>query len=311
MKQTELFIPKDTRELTLFSFGGGQDSWAILLMLIFEKEFRKKYAPNRLLIKMSDTGWEHPKTYDYVRHAQQLCKDFDIEFQFITPDLGFHPKSWQHLTYNWEKNDCIGSVAFPQTCTDNIKIQPIDNFVADYLYRNYDLKAKTKPGRFREFYYKYGKLYRIIGFTKDEEKRIKNRNKEPKWKTKSLGFLYPLIDIGANRADAQAIIKRYGFTVPPPSNCTICFYQSLQELLWLYRNLPDHLKHWIKLERNKRNKLNKSRAAGKPEEKNHGAYGKKRLIEKLREAIEKYGHWTDEELNEYKMSHGHCVRSKY
>ena len=46
-------------------------------------------------------------------------------------------------------------------------------------------------------------------------------------------------------------------------------------------------------------------------EKNYGVYGTLTLPEKLKRAKEKYGHWTIEQLNEYKMSHGHCVKSSF
>jgi len=305
--QKQLFDIPDTRELTLFSFGGGQDSWAILLMLIFDKAFRKKYAPNRLLVKMSDTGWEHPKTYYFTSAAEDLCKKHDIEFHLIKSEMGYHPKTWQHLTHNWEKNSTVGSVAFPQTCTDNIKIKVVDNFAEQWIKDNYGIEG-TKKSAFKKFYYKYGKITRLLGIAAGEEGRTGNQKHFPKWKKMSINYRYPLMEMGIDRAGAQKVISDYGFTVPPPSNCTICFYQSGQELLWLYRNLPEHFWKWVKLERNK---LNKSRAQGVPNDKNNGPFGTKTIIQKLREAIDKYGDWSSERLEEYKMSHGHCVKSKY
>lgn len=49
----------------------------------------------------------------------------------------------------------------------------------------------------------------------------------------------------------------------------------------------------------------------KHKEKNFGVYGKLTLDQKLEKAQRLYGHWTDEQLNEYKFSHGHCIKSKY
>lgn len=46
-------------------------------------------------------------------------------------------------------------------------------------------------------------------------------------------------------------------------------------------------------------------------DKNLGVWGKVLLPQKLQEVISKHGHMTDLELIEYKMSHGHCVKSKY
>jgi len=35
------------------------------------------------------------------------------------------------------------------------------------------------------------------------------------------------------------------------------------------------------------------------------------IAQVLAAAIEKYGHISDEELNEFRMSHGHCVSNGY
>ncbi len=299
---------KETRELTLFSFGGGQDSWAILLKLIFDKTFRQNYAPKNLLVKMSDTGWEHPKTYLFTARAAALCKKHNIEFHLIKSEMGFHPKTWQHLTDNWEKNNTVGSVTFPQTCTDNIKIKVVDKFSAHWIKANYSIKSTLNHQIYKEFFYKYGRIHRILGIASGEEKRLGNQKHFPKWKQQTMKYVYPLVDLGVDRAKAQKIIRSYGFDVPPPSNCTICFFMQDPELIWLYRNLPAHFWHWVKLERNKRNKY---RALGLAENKNHGPFGKKTIIQKLKSAIVKYGHWSTEQLEEYKMSHGHCNKSKF
>lgn len=299
---------KETRELTLFSFGGGQDSWAILLKLIFDKSFRQKYAPKNLLVKMSDTGWEHPITYLFTAKAAALCKKHGIEFVLIKPEMGFHGNSWQHLTDNWEKNNTVGSVAFPQTCTDNIKIKVVDRYSAHWIKANYDIKSTVNHLIFREFFLKYGKIHRLLGIAKGEEKRVGNQKHFSVWKKTCMKYIYPLLDIGADRKAAQEIIRSYGFEVPPPSNCTICFFMQGPELIWLYRNLPEHFWHWVKLERNK---LNKSRADGIPENKNNGPFGRITIIQKLKLSIVKYGHWSNEQIEDYKMSHGHCNKSKF
>ena len=46
-------------------------------------------------------------------------------------------------------------------------------------------------------------------------------------------------------------------------------------------------------------------------DRNLGVWGKKTLPEVLQKAVEKFGHMSPGELDEYKMSHGHCVMSKY
>ena len=83
----------------------------------------------------------------------------------------------------------------------------------------------------------------------------------------------------------------------------ICFYSSDQEVLWLYRFYPEVYWDWVAMEKAKLAKYNV--------EKNYGVYGKITLEQKLEKAQKLYGHWTDDQLNEYKYSHGHCIKSRY
>jgi tRNA(Ile)-lysidine synthase TilS/MesJ len=93
--------------LTALSFGGGQDSTAILYRLIFDPKFREIYAPNHLVVAMADTGNEHPKTYLHVKYCEKLCKRHDIPFFLITPDI--HTDAWQSLLHQYRKNNTCGS----------------------------------------------------------------------------------------------------------------------------------------------------------------------------------------------------------
>jgi len=303
----DLFYQK-TNDTVILLFGGGQDSWAILTMFINDELFRKTYAPNNLLVVMSDTGWEHPKTYIFNSKARQLCLDNDIEFYVVERWMGYHPNTWQTLTHNWELNQTIGSVAFPQTCTDNIKIKPVKKFVADWLRQKYGYDGKRTSDVYKQYYYEHGTLTHLIGFADKEQSRAKGYNGAVKWEKECLDYEYPLIDLEIDRAQAQEVISNYGYEVPPPSNCTICFYMSRQEILWLYRNLPNDFWYWVKLERAK---INKHRLLGLAEPKNQGPFGKKTIIQKTKEAIKQYGHLTSEELEDYKFSHGHCTKSKF
>lgn len=293
-------------ELTLFSFGGGQDSFCILYKLIYDKQFRQKYAPNELLIVMSDTDNEHPGTYKAVEQAKIICRQNNIEFHLLTADKGYHSENYSTLIDSMTYNDSLFSIAFPQTCTDKLKIKPIDRFLDTWIQNKYGY-TKTRKGSVKDFVRDHGIIKLLIGFAKDEEKRVQKKSKfDPIWKQNCVEKVFPLIDLGYDRAMAQQYIASKGHDVPPPSNCMLCFYMSEQELLWLYRNHREMYNTWVQLEANKIEKY-KDR-----EGKNVGVFGGVKLIpQKLDEAQEKYGHWSDEKLNEYKMSHGHCSKSKY
>ena len=81
--------------LTVLSFGGGQDSTAILLKLIRDPGFKAKYAPGDFLVVMADTGNEHTATTDHVQYTQELCKVNDMEFVFIALKDGFTSRHGQ------------------------------------------------------------------------------------------------------------------------------------------------------------------------------------------------------------------------
>lgn len=290
--------------MTVFSFGGGQDSFTILLKIIHDKEFKKRHIKGRLIVVGSDTGDEHPHTYEAIKKANSLCKENNIEFYWITPDMGFHPKTWRSLFYQFIKNSSVGSVAFKQTCTDNLKIKVVDNFIDKWIRVELNYPAFRKKSYHKWYQLTGEKIRLILGFAAGEESRTSNGNKyDAVWKKKTVERYYPLIIENLTRQDCINFNAGHNYTVYP-SNCMRCFYQSDQEILWLYRNYPDKFNEWVEVEKRKLEKYINA-------EKNLGVYGKITLTEKLEKAISLYGHWTDEELNDYKFSHGHCIKSKY
>lgn len=291
--------------MTVFSFGAGQESIYILHKIIHDEQFKARHIKGELLVVGSDTGCEHPHTYAAVAYCKALCAANGINFQWVTPDMGFHPATWQSLTYQYERNGSIGSASFQQTCTDNLKVKVVNNATEHWIKSKHGLAGLCKRSYY-EFVALNGEPIRLIlGFAKGEEHRIKNGNQfDPKWKKDTMVRHYPLIEDGIGRQDcitynaANLPIKVF------PSNCMMCFYQSDQEVLWLFRNHTAVFNEWVRLESNKLEKY-------KHKEKNFGVYGKITLTEKLAKAQSLYGHWTDEELNDYKFSHGHCIKSKY
>ena len=93
--------------------------------------------------------------------------------------------------------------------------------------------------------------------------------------------------------------------VPLPSNCRLCPFLDEKELLWLYHFDREWYDRWVQIERVK---LERFVHLG---DKNLGVWGKKTLPEVLKDAKAKYADMTPEALHEHKMSHGHCVASRY
>lgn len=315
-------------QLTLLSFGGGQDSWAILYKMITDSKFRKDYAPNDLVVVMSDTGNEHPYTYKANLEAKKLCEKNNIPFYFLKAGDKYHTAGWTDLKSNMRRNRTILAAWGVKSCTASLKIAPIDKFMYEYMSNLYGYTYQWgKPiGKNWQMYESQmrSKARVIIGFAKNEETRVLNTLKMtrflPKWKQKYVQFCYPLIEQGWDRAAAQKIIKENHPYLIPPSNCMICFFQSNEEIVWLERNYPDEFAEWVELENSK---LTAEKWLSS--KKNMGVYGNITLTQKLEQAKnsineswldgalahKKIGEWTDDELWEYKLSHGHCVKSVY
>lgn len=301
--------------LTVLSWGGGQDSTAILYKLVFDATFRLQYAPNRLLVVMSDTGDEAPDTYAHVEQTKQFCSEHGIEFVFITADMGHHQGDWTSLIGYYRARTAIGSKAFPKTCTDRLKIGPIYSFLEAWLTRNYVLRAWSRKRAFYEFASTYGRIRVLIGLAADERDRIDSaaagtaRAGARKWMLETVDRVYPLAEIGFDRKACQEYIASVGRPVPPPSVCERCPWANDLELLYLWHFRRAKYDEWVDLERAK---LDKWAHLGS---KNVGVWGKADLplpavLERVREKYPEYSA-NPELLKQYRFSHGHCVRSKY
>lgn len=216
------------------------------------------------------------------------------------------------------------SLMFPRTCTDNLKIKPFYNFLNVYIGRTFyqqDLPASTRNRDWiKGFTADHGKIHVILGIAAGEEHRVSQSKrslkqtqldffKRPKkkqnlWMGRCIDRVYPMIEDGIDRQKAQDYILVTPWPLPAPSNCKRCPFMTKPEILWMYRFIPDDFYEWVELEQAKINKCLGIK-------RNLGVKGEKLLTEILQEAIAEYGHWTNEQLNEYKMSHGHCVKSKY
>lgn len=161
-----------TKPTRVLFFGGGQDSTALLYLYVYDQLYRQHYAPDcHFLVLMADTSNEFPATIASVRDVAAWCAQKGIEFHLIRPEMGYHGATWQSLKGQMERNDTIMGVAFPKSCTDQLKIQPAYRFLADWLRASYHFQAAG-----HRVYYQYehhfGKLITWIGFAAGEEKRV-------------------------------------------------------------------------------------------------------------------------------------------
>lgn len=302
----ELPFEKKGQQLTVLSYGVGQDSTAILARIIKDVEFRKKYVRGHFIVVTADTVNEHDHTYEYRDYIENICKENHIPFYILQPEDYATGKWSGGLIEFYIKNDSVGSKAFPKTCSDNLKIKPIYKFLETYIHEKFNTNHYGRKKAFYEYEANYGRIRVLLGIAKGEESRASTEPTNIRWFDQCVEKVYPLIEEGMDRQICQDVIEDLGFEIPMPSNCILCPFMSLQELLYLYRYENMWFEKWVELERNK---MEKHKDKG---DKNLGVWGtRKDLNTMVEEAKAKFGHMTKEELVEYKMSHGHCVKSKF
>jgi hypothetical protein len=295
--------------LSILSFGAGQDSTFILYKLLRDQQYRSRYAPGKLIVIMADTGNEHPFTYQHVKFCQQLCAEHGIEFYFLGDE--WRSKAWKGgLKGHYRRYDVVmGKSMGRKSCTDQLKIQPIYRFLATYVNNNF-LNGMFRPENkqsLKVFVERFGKVNVLLGISAEEAARRIDKTeveKMPVYMRICINKQYPLAEEGITRKDCQNGIIEMGLPLPYPSNCIWCPFLSKAEIVWLHRNLPDELEELKEREAAKLKKFSSK-------EKNFGVFGTKDIGVILEKALEEFGHMSDQELDEYKMSHGHCVSSSY
>ena len=286
------------KQLKILSYGAGQDSSVLIHKMINELD----------AIVFSDTGNEHPHTYETVERAQKFAESHGVKFIRLNTADEYHNPSWPSLTGQWDRNSSV-QLARSKACTDGLKITPIYKWLNDFCGELLGVDKSDRQDRGKphivEYAKQHGKIQMMIGIAKGEEKRV-GKDFPNKWANDSIERVYPLIENEMGRNECQVYLKSVEETLGTvwPSNCMFCHFQSKQELLWLHRNHPEDFSRWVEYEAAKIEKY-------AHKEKNHGVYGKKLLLEKLADAIAEFGDWSDERLDEYKFSHGHCVTNAY
>lgn len=293
--------------MTTLSFGGGQDSAALLNLLIADPTFRQKYAPGLLTVVMSDTGDEYTETLTYVEQVKQLCQAHGITFIHVTPDLGFHSPAWQSLYGQWDRNHTIQSLAFGRTCSSNLKLGPLLRALNAHVAQVYGY-APSAPRRQLSALYAYaaehGPMPMMIGFAAGEERRVKPAQTQVIIDT--MHRIYPLIDLGLNRRGCQETIHALGGVTPYPSNCRSCPFASAHDLLRLELQEPAALARWMAAEERK---LAAPKWQGT---RNHTVFANDLTIrQSLERAHRKYPGIDLQELNHIRFQRGHATTTSF
>jgi hypothetical protein len=322
---TDAFLPFEftkkfrTQGLTVLSSGLGQESGALLLMLLTNKKIYEKYVgDNHLLILCSDTGNEHDETYEQSKRTAALCKQHGVDYKLIKAEDGFHTPAWQTLQGQYRRTSTMGSAAFQSSaCTINLKINVLHKFLEKYVAKKWGYCSEKRGKKALLSLAKdYGKISMLIGFNVEEAKRVQPDHLHIGWERKAIKKLYPLIDLGITRKMTHHIFSAASEKIPRPSSCKFCHFQGSIELYAKYRYDRKTFDELVDIEAAK---LKKFAHKG---EKNLGFFGTtKTILETLKIAIEKpvkktnikaaLKEWTKEQLDDYCMSHGHCMSGGY
>ncbi len=317
--------------LTVLSYGLGQDSTTLLLLALFDAEFRARYIVGDLLVVHADTNNEHPDSLAWLPKIEALCATWRVPFVRLTGDMGYHPNSWRNgLEEQYRAHHTIG-MRSTRSCTDNLKIAPIYKYLDEYIGLRYGF-AYGRKRALAAYTRRFGKLRVIIGFAKGEERRVRTlpdasaqlslpftekaarpKGPFPPWFDTNIERVFPLIDLGYDRDACQQYNASRGLAVPP-SNCVMCHHKSNEEILWTRLAYPDAFERWARLEEAKIAHWASRLAPGQV---NSGVRSGTTLREiaattyrSMRPNFSSDDHLRAF-LDSYRFSHGHCVSTSY
>lgn len=207
-------------QIKFFSFGGGVQSTAVLVLAI-----QKKLNINEFIFANVGDNAENPYTLSYVdKIIIPLCQKHNVKFTVVSfgPDLA-------DTLCDLSKTDLPIPLYFPpngsmgyRNCTKHWKIMPIQKYIRGVL-RRHKKETGVKPAA------QLG-----IGISMDEIHRMK-----PARKGSPYTHFFPLIDLNMSRKDCEVVIESFGLPVPPKSSCFFCPYKTISEWKQLHKREPE------------------------------------------------------------------------
>lgn len=209
-------------QVSVLSFGGGVNSTALLIHL-------HSVGKSPTLVLFSDTGGELPATYKHLTEMQQWARARGIAFERVS-NAG--RGQGETLEENCLMRKELPSLAYGfKGCSTKWKRQPMDRYIREWQ------PAKDAWARGE-------KVIRYIGIDAGENHRAVLTE------DKKFTFKYPLVEIGAARAECIEIISKAGIEVPPKSSCFFCPAMKKPEILAMQKNHPDLMKRALAIESN-------------------------------------------------------------
>ena len=266
-------------ELRVFSYGGGVQSTAVLVL----------QAQNRLpapydVFMFANVGEdsENPLTLRYVEDvARPYAAARGIEFVEVHKEVRGEKRTLLEVLTHQEKRIPIpvrlaSGAPGRRICTEEFKIDVIDAHIRSRGYRQAVVGLGISIDEFA----------RARDLQWYEQSGLRKRRE------------YPLIDLRLSRADCQSIIAEAGLPVPPKSSCWFCPYHRPSYWIELRRTNPELFERAAQLEE----MLNERRArSGKDEVFLHQS------LRFLRQAVGEQLAMFDEEDFDSTCETGYCM----
>lgn len=234
---SQLLLPaKATRKLRVFSFGGGVQSTAVLVL----QATGKLPEPYDVFV-FSNVGEDskNPATLEYLeQYTIPYAQAHGIRFEQVRKyRKDGTPETVVQRVMRTDKSICIparmGGNGAPgrRQCTTDFKIKVIDKW------------CKVQDATH---------VVVGLGISLDEWERAHSERWHDTYNKKPIGFWkkreHVLIDMHLRRDDCKRIIDEAGLPVPPKSSCFFCPFQKRYEWQELKRKSPELFQQAVEIE---------------------------------------------------------------
>lgn len=212
-----------SRKVRIFSFGGGVQSHAVLVLQA-QGKLIKPY--DFFVFANVGADSENPATLAYIeKYTKPFCKKHGIKLIEVQKTTYGKLETLVEYIYRTERSIPIPARMLPdgapgnRNCTSDFKITVVDKWIRDAGYT-------------------HGVVG--LGISTDESHRMRSERWHDRHSGKKHGFWkrreHVLIDMGINRAECKRIIASAGLPVPPKSSCYFCPFMKKNEWIELKRS---------------------------------------------------------------------------
>lgn len=226
-------------DLLAVSYGGGDNSWAMLLGMA-ERGIRPDF------IAMADTKGEKPNTYSHLREVAMpwVARTWGLEIQIVKK---LYAGEWEGLEGQCLRHGELPSLAYGRrSCSQKYKHEMLERALAEYMQaRAYTLAVKA------------------IGYHAMEGYRARKAPLRKEIRAGIVeGYWYPLIEWQWRPEDCIAAGKRHGLPMPGKSACFFCPASKPSEVFALRDNHPGLLARALEIESRAQPNLTTKRGLG-------------------------------------------------